>query len=384
METSQVPRSVGPVRLLLIQGTPFCNIDCKYCYLPDRSNKSRATIELIQRAAVRLKTEGLVQDNLRICWHAGEPLASPIEEMRSSVEAFSDIFEDTEIELSVQTNGTLINDDWCNFFIDNSFSVGVSIDGPKEFHDLYRVDRRGRGTHDSVLQGINRLKQHNIPVHALAVLSAESMRHPDLLFNYFQELNVSSVCFNIEETEGPNISNALNQEDSYQVSLNFFIRYFDLIRRTPNAHWMREYSYSLRRLCSVKKVSHAEVQPFETLTIDYLGNYYTYSPELAGAKTMRYPRGFALGNIFDREISFRTALLSRSDLLLDIQAGVKKCESECRYFPVCGGGAGSNKVFENGSLATSETRHCRLTLQAQSNAILHVLTDAARQAAKDS
>src|SRR5207248_2905774 len=101
----------------------------------------------------------------------------------------------------LQTNATLITEDWCDFFSRHTLRVGVSLDGPKEIHDKYRRDRRGRGTFEKTLRGIQMLQKNGIPIYVIAVLHKESLQSPDQLFHFFEELRVSEVCFNIEEIE---------------------------------------------------------------------------------------------------------------------------------------------------------------------------------------
>src|SRR5438477_758096 len=132
--------TVGPVGLLVLQSTGFCNIDCVYCYLPDRNN-SRQTMPLATVAQVaRLIGDGsLLDDHLDIVWHAGEPLVLPPSYYAEAI----DILEKarpprTTFHYGVQTNATLINNAWIDFFAEHDVKVGISLDGPRDLHDRNR------------------------------------------------------------------------------------------------------------------------------------------------------------------------------------------------------------------------------------------------------
>lgn len=366
---------LGPVRLLILQSTPFCNIDCTYCYLPHRQNAERLKLSVVEAVAERLRSEGLVKEYIEVCWHAGEPLVVPIPTYRAYMQALNErLGPVAKVRYSLQTNATLLSREWCDFIRENDIRVGVSVDGPRAIHDRYRVDRLGRGTFDRTVRGIELLKALEIPYYVIAVLHRESLRAPDEMFEFFQSLGAKEVCFNIEEIEGVNKTSSLSSEAKGSAT-EFFLRYFELIRATPGSHWLREFSHSLRRL-SAKSVHNAQAHPFEILTVDYTGNYSTFSPEMHGMSTERYA-SFVLGNVLDPASSFAESLGRRVELVEEIERGITRCKETCRYFEVCGGGSPSNKVAENGSLDSAETMNCRLSLQAPVDAMLLIASSQA-------
>jgi uncharacterized protein len=372
---------LGPVQLLIVQGTPFCNLNCTYCYLPDRDNKSRIQDAVVRSLAVRLREEALVGPRLRVCWHAGEPLVYPLPLYERFVKAFQEeLGSQTDLEFSTQTNGVLLDGAWCEFFVRNGVTVGVSLDGPKDLNDRFRLDRLGQGTFDRAVKGLRLLQDYGIDTHVIAVLHRFSLGSPDLLFDFFQKLGVKSVCFNVEEHEGINGGTSLDSQRSVAESEHFFRRYFELVMNTPGAHWVREYSDTMKRLCATNPVFNSEATPLSILTVDHKGNYFTFSPELAGISCADFPEGFALGNVLDRRVTIRQATRAHERLLSQVEQGIHRCKSECQFFAVCGGGSSSNKLAETGSLASSETLHCRVTIQAQVRAMLALLADRAGRA----
>ena len=127
----------GPVELLVLQDSPFCNINCKYSYLPDRLNKKRISQDTIRKTINHLRHDGLLGSSISLVWHAGEPLAVPLSFYR-------DTFEQIDLEMPgevtvnhhLQTNAMLLNDDWCEFIRERDIRVGVSIDGPRQLNDF--------------------------------------------------------------------------------------------------------------------------------------------------------------------------------------------------------------------------------------------------------
>ena len=205
---------LSPVELLIFQGTPFCNIDCSYCYLPDRANRSRISLETIATTCRRLARDGLVADNPEVLWHAGEPLVLPVEFYERAFATIEAELGVSAMRHKVQTNATLINDRWIDFFKAWQVSVGVSLDGPPHIHDRHRMTRSGRPTSERVLAGIARLKQAGLKLSVICVLTRHSIDKPEELFAFFELIGVDGVGFNIDEAEGPHLSSSHDGGDA--------------------------------------------------------------------------------------------------------------------------------------------------------------------------
>jgi uncharacterized protein len=138
--------------LVVIQATPFCNVNCRYCYLPNRLSTKRMDNKTLSRIFEALFSSSFLSDHISIVWHAGEPLVLPIsfyEKALQIVEQFNT--RSVHVTHCFQTNGTLINQAWCDFIKSHNVHVGISLDGPRYIHDAYRVDRADRGTFDRAL-----------------------------------------------------------------------------------------------------------------------------------------------------------------------------------------------------------------------------------------
>lgn len=208
-------------QLLILQPTPFCNIDCAYCYLPNRNSTDRMTIETIRTAVKHLLDDNLLGESLTVVWHAGEPLSMLISFYENAIEAIHSVLgEHSSISHSIQTNATLINDSWCKFFKRYLIRVGVSIDGPSHIHNKYRHTRQGRPTHHLVMRGIECLKKHKIPFHAITVVTDATLSSPEAFFDFFLAHDIMDVSYNFDEIEGLHTTSSLvGREEAYTAFL---------------------------------------------------------------------------------------------------------------------------------------------------------------------
>jgi uncharacterized protein len=276
---------------------------------------------------------------------------------------------------SFQTNGTLIDEAWCTFFADERIGVGVSIDGPKRFHDCHRLTRAGRGTFDRTMAGIRLLRRHQVPFHVISVLSAASMAAPHEMFDFFVEEEIEQVCFNVEESEGDHVSESFREAAVEAAYYRFLSEFWRLSAAVPGKiTFIREIEHAIRQVIRPADAPFCNqlVEPFAIISMDWAGNISTFSPELLGLMNPAYD-DFLLGNI---NHDFLIDLPRRPNLtrmLADIQAGVEMCREHCEYFSVCGGGEPVNKLAENGSFASSETTYCRLTKMRATDLVLDAL-----------
>ena len=361
------------IQLLVVQPTPFCNIDCRYCYLADRANKSVVARETLENLFTQVFASGWIDQELSVVWHAGEPLVLPIAFYRDALTMIDGLKPaGLPVKHSFQTNGTLIDDAWCDFIAEADIAVGVSIDGPQRLHDRNRITRSGRGTFDKTVAGIRRLKRHGVPFHVISVLTAESLAAPEEMFEFYLAEGIDHVCFNVEESEGEHRSESFAEigiEDAYYDFLGEFWR---LAAAHPGRiRFIREIDDAQRNIFRPREAGFFNqlATPFAITSMDWTGNIATFSPELLGLKNALY-NNFVLGNV-NRD---RLTDLAGTPLLLrmkrDIDAGIEQCRARCEYFSVCGGGEPVNKLFENGSFASAETTYCRMTKMRATDLVL--------------
>jgi uncharacterized protein len=381
-----VGQTTPRIQLLVVQPTPFCNIDCHYCYLPDRTNKAVVAEGTLINLFRQVFASGWADEGLSVVWHAGEPLVLPVAFYRR---AFALIDELKPAGLTVthsfQTNGTLLDDTWADFIAETRVNVGVSIDGPRHLHDLNRVTRTGRGTFDKTVAGLRRLTQRGIPFHVISVLTADSLAVPKEMFDFYLAEGIEHVCFNVEESEGDHRSKSFGETGIEDAYYRFLSEFWRLSAAHPGKfRYIREIDSAQHNVLRPREASFFNqlATPFAVTSMDWTGNIATFSPELLGLKNALYD-DFILGNVNrDRltELAERP-LLAR--MRADIDAGVELCRETCEYFSVCGGGEPVNKLFENGGFATTETTYCRMTKMRVTDLILDRLERVGISAAAD-
>ncbi len=154
----------------------LCNLDCVYCYYLDKAGAlykgSHALMtEMILEEYIRQYITAVEMSEVSFLWHGGEPLLAGMKFYETAMRLQRKYAGGKRITNSIQTNGTLLSDEWCRFFHDNDFLVGVSIDGPREIHDARRVNRSGEPTFNKVIEAINRLIRHRVKYNTLSVVS---------------------------------------------------------------------------------------------------------------------------------------------------------------------------------------------------------------------
>jgi uncharacterized protein len=370
---------VAKVNLLILQATSFCNIDCRYCYLADRSAKRRMSADTLDAIISALIRDDLLGDEITVNWHAGEPLVVGVDFYRRAATQMLRLeAAGTRVIHSVQTNAMLIDEAWCSFFRDYGIRVGVSIDGPEWLHDANRVDRRGRGTFARAMAGVAHLRAAGVPFSVITVLTNDSVCRPDELYDFYLEHGIRVVGFNIEETEGVNRLSSI-AGSAFSARFETFLRRIQERADADNKVRVRELDHFRRRVRECAAPRNDQTTPLAILTVTTAGDFSTFSPELIDVKSERLT-DFILGNVRD---GVRAALESAKFRRLhgEIAAGVQACLAECPYFALCGGGAPSNKYFENGRFDTTETDYCRSMKKVVSEVVLAGLETRVRNAA---
>src|SRR5712691_3741926 len=364
------------IQLLVVQPTPFCNIDCRYCYLPDRTNKAVVAEATLANLFSQVFASGWVRDGVTIVWHAGEPMVLPIDFYRGAFRLIDGLKPaDLAVTHSFQTNGTLIDDAWCEFFAAEQISVGVSIDGPQRLHDINRRTRSGHGTFDRTIAGIRRLRRHGVPFHVISVLSPESLAAPREMFEFYVAEGIERVCFNVEESEGDHVSRSFAETGVEAAYYRFLSEFWRLAAAAPRrVTFIREIEHAIQQVIRPAEATFSNqlVEPFAVTSMDWAGNISTFSPELLGLKNPAY-EDFLLGNINRDRLVDLPQRPNFARMLGDIRAGVEMCRERCEYFSVCGGGEPVNKLAENGSFASTETTYCRLTKMRATDLVLDAL-----------
>jgi uncharacterized protein len=364
---------VGRTRLLILQSTPFCNIDCEYCYLPGRDDRHRMPFNIVESAVRFVFDHDLAAPDFTVVWHSGEPLVLPIDWYKQAFAAVARAAPaGVSIPHSVQTNGMLINDEWCAFFHENEVRVGVSLDGPAWLHDARRRTRSGKGTHDRVMRGIDTLRRNGVPFHVICVVGARSLDAVDELMDFFIDQDIRDVGFNVEEIEGVHLRSTLQESDIDARFRAFFARLLDRARDAVPPLAIRETEEllaTLRHPSFGHLARNSQNEPFGFISVSSRGGLYTFSPELAGLTDRRYGE-MSVGQLPGADLQKILSGAAFRRIWNDIEAGTQTCRKSCAYFDLCLGGAPVNKLAELGTFAGSETLHCRLSHKAIADMVL--------------
>jgi uncharacterized protein len=335
---------------VVMQPTTLCNLDCVYCYLPERAVDRRMPVSVAEAVAASANAWAAA-GRFSVVWHGGEPLAAGREHLAALLAPF-----DPQVEHHVQTNATLIDDAWCEFFATYQVRVSISVDGPRG-RNGGRVSRAGRPAYDRIMRGVAALRRHGLPFSALAVVSDPAPGRATELYEYFLDLGCDVLGVNIEETEGVNTRG--NAHDAAAVRA-FWAELVAAWRRNPRIH-LREVEWSLRYVGAVLDGTAHDVLPRQLdpiPTIGYDGSVTVLSPELAGFSDPQYG-DFSSGNVLTTPLAEILARAARTPWVGEFLTGVEACRRSCPYFGFCGGGHAANRYFEQGRFDGTETEHCR-------------------------
>lgn len=189
-----------PLYVMLKPAGALCNLACRYCYYLEKrqlySHEQRLVMsdELLE-TFTRQYIEAQTQPQVLFTWHGGEPLMRPLAFYQRALLFQQRYARGRQIDNCLQTNGTLLTDEWCKFLKDNNFLVGISIDGPQEVHDAYRKSRQGGPSWHEVMRGIHLLQKHGVAWNAMAVVNRLNADQPEAFYRFFKNIGCQFLQF---------------------------------------------------------------------------------------------------------------------------------------------------------------------------------------------
>ena len=283
---------------------PRCNLNCTYCYYLKKMDLYPEGKPIIMSGNILEKyiiqvIEATTSDVINFSWHGGEPLLAGTGFFRRAVELqMKHLPAGKSIMNGIQTNGTLINPEWCRFFKDHHFMIGISIDGPGHLHNRNRVSGNGRPTLDSVLKGYELLRKYNIPVEILCVVNSENVRHPLIVYNFLKELGPGHITFIplVDRNRDTETGVSLDSVPSHEFGI-FLTTIFD--------EWVS------------KDIGKLKIQVFEEMIRPAFGQEHTlciFKKECGGVPILEYngdfyscdhyvSKEYLVGNITKRTVS---------------------------------------------------------------------------------
>jgi uncharacterized protein len=331
-----------------------------------------------------------------VLWHSGEPLTLPpsyYDDAIARILRLKAALASNEISLrfGIQTNGVLIDDDWCRFFARHAsrLDVGVSCDGPADLHDMFRVNWNGRTTHMQTLRGMDLLHSNDIKYKLIAVVNRQTLREPERFYKFFFERReqLSGFHFNVladGNSPHPDLAYAADDRTAYY---SFYRRLLALSRASHEPFEILNFTQGTARILASKdprarSFFEQATTPLKSLSVDARGNITTFYAGLS-PDTLRDlygdGMGLSLGNIFETPLEEMAGSEKLQRMMHDFARSKRACETSCEYFSVCPGGFDLLKKQSLGSFDSSETVECLIHVKTLVNALLDDIQDHVRQ-----
>ncbi|MDD4515605.1 anaerobic sulfatase-maturation protein [Massilibacteroides sp.] len=200
MKNTVISPFAKPVYVMLKPIGSVCNLACEYCYYLEKAGfypevKNHILTDELLEKFIKEYIECQTTNEILFTWHGGETLMRPLSFYKKAIELQRKYSRGRQIDNCIQTNGTLLTDEWCRFFKENNFLVGISIDGPQEFHDEYRRNKQGLPSFYKVMKGIELLKKHQVEYNGMAVVNDYNADYPLDFYNFFKEIDCHYIQF---------------------------------------------------------------------------------------------------------------------------------------------------------------------------------------------
>jgi len=337
---------------------PLCNLNCEYCFYLEKKalfgpdEKYRMSEDVLAAFIVDYITSqpGPV---VEFVWQGGEPTLLGIDFYRKVIELQKPFARAKTITNSLQTNGTLLTDEWCAFLKKHHFMVGISIDGPREIHDRYRRDPKGNGTFDRVIQGLRLLQKHKVEYNVLASVARETAKHPLEVYRFFKNEGVEFIQFTpiVERlTDSSNRQSGLRlagpssllkreeQTDVTQWSVipgeygDFLIAiYEEWVRNDVGKVFVMNFEWALNAwIGNPSPICIHAKQCGRSVVIEHDGDVYACDHCV-------YPE-YKLGNIQTDRLSYMVDQSLRSGFGVSKETELPKWCTECKVLAACQGG----------------------------------------------
>lgn len=339
---------VHPVYVMLKPAGARCNLSCRYCYYLDKSRlysdtqhhvMSDSLLEEFTRQYIAMQP----QREVLFTWHGGETLLRPLSFYQNAIALQRRFAGRHVVDNCIQTNGTLLTEEWCRFFHDNGWLVGLSIDGPQPLHDAYRKDRRGGGTHHQVMRAIEMLDRHGVMWNAMAVVNRLNADHPREFYHFFRDIGCRYIQFTpivetVNRPSGAEPPVMTSESVTPRQWGNFLCAVFDEWRK----HDVGEYYVQLFEsvlanymgiepgVCSMaSRCGHA-------LVMEFNGDVYSCDHFV-------FPE-YRLGNILEQPLA-ELVYSAQQNVFRRLKTSLPKSCSECPYEFICHGECPKNRLI---------------------------------------
>lgn len=337
---------------------PACNLDCTYCfYLEKQALFPSGTSMRMPDSVLRSFIEGYIvsqpTSEVEFVWQGGEPTLLGVDFFRRVIAYQRSCASGKIIHNALQTNGTLLNDEWCRFLKKHSFIVGISLDGPKGIHDRYRRDRRGQGSHDRTMRGLSLLQQHDVEFNVLASVARDTAAYPLDVYRFFRDAGVEFIQFApvVERYANPCTSSpglrlappaALDRQEEHiavtewsvspEAYGDFLIAVFEeWVRNDVGKMFVMNFEWALNAwIGNPSPVCVHAKHCGRSLVIEHDGSLYACDHCV-------YPQ-YRLGNIQADSLLTMVEKLLKTQFGISKEAALPRCCRECEVLAACQGG----------------------------------------------
>ena len=330
-----------PFTLLIKPSGSDCNLDCKYCFYKDRAPEAGQGRQRMSDQVL----EKLVKDYLGLgfavsgfAWQGGEPTLMGLDFYKKVVELQKKYGSaGQQVSNALQTNAILLDEKWYQFLHDNKFLAGISIDGPKEFHDYYRLDHSGCGTFDKVTRAIQTCKEYKVEFNTLTLLNNKNVEHPDDLFDFFIENSIRYLqfipCVETDPATGKVADFSVTPQQYGEFLCRTFDRWYDY---GPTRLSIRDFDSILSYCLSGKHtICTFDRQCSQYIVVEHTGDCFC-------CDFFVEPK-WRLGNIFESPIGKLASSDKKRSFARAKQNLCNKC-LVCRHIDVCRGGCMKDKL----------------------------------------
>ena len=365
-----IPKNAPPAFHLLAKPTgAICNLDCKYCFFLSKEmlypgSHFRMADEMLE-AYIRQLLEAHQAPNVNVAWQGGEPTLMGLDFFKRSIEYVGNYKQpNQQILYTIQTNGVKLDDEWCAFFKEHNFLVGISIDGPRHLHDVYRVNKGGEGSYDQVMRGLEYLKKHQVDFNILCTVHDANADHPLEVYHFFRDqLGAEFIQFiPIVERATPENLPVANQGWSERPGSERWLYVQDGSQVTERSVGAEQYGRFLNAIFDEwvrGDVGKVFVQMFDVALGSWLGqhNLCIFAPTCGSALALEHngdlyscdhfvEPDYLLGNIQDTHMIELIASDKQRKFGQDKLISLPRYCRECEVRFACHGGCPRNRFIE--------------------------------------
>ena len=345
---------------------PVCNLNCEYCFYLEKQalfspgEQYRMSDDVLSAFITNYITSQPTP-LVEFVWQGGEPTLLGIDFFRRVIELQKHFTGAKTITNSLQTNGTLLTDEWCTFLRNHKFMVGISLDGPKEVHDRYRRDRKGKGSFDRVMHGLRLLQKHKVEYNVLACVARETAKQPLEVYRFFKDEGVEFIQFSAVVERMPDSSSrhaglrlagpaSLNKEEE-QTDVtpwsvipeeygDFLIAvYEDWVRHDVGTVFVMNFEWALNAwIGNPSPVCIHAKQCGRSVVIEHNGDVYACDHCV-------YPE-YKLGNIKTARLSEMVERSLRSGFGVSKETSLPRWCTECKVLAACQGGCPKHRFAQ--------------------------------------